>query len=151
MKVLVKNLEGCDPRFNLKVGDEIEVFKNSYSDSGVRYKYGYLPIEAIETPIERLERLAKTANMILISVPRKGYTVDVLQTEFYLIVYSHSKGNHWNVWGDHYKFYHDVNTGEYLGLDTAFKDEKIEWKERLLKARAIKIRKIIDERGVRVD
>jgi hypothetical protein len=142
MKALLKNLIGVDPRYNYQAGIEIEIHRASYSEDYMISKDGcYIPMGAIEGPIERFTRLAATASKVIVSVPTKGYTVDVLQTESYLVMYSHSKGNHYNVFGNHYRYYHDVNTGEYIREDLT-KNEKVEWKQRLLKAVAQKIQQI---------
>jgi hypothetical protein len=50
----------------------------------------------------------------LTSKPSKGYTTDLLLTENYFVYYVHSKGNHYNVFGNHHKYFHDVNTGEFI-------------------------------------
>lgn len=148
MKVVIKNTDGIDPRHGFCIGQEIEVVgESSYSKEYLCINsLDIIPKICIESPIDRLSRLAKTASKMLISIPTKGYTVDVVQGDNYLVVYSHSKGNHWNISGNHYKYYHDVNTGEFLGSDHNVLPEKGKWKERLLKSVAQKIAKINKEK-----
>jgi hypothetical protein len=83
---------------------------------------------------DRFFRLCKTSEKVIFSKPGNGYTVALLLTNNYLIIYSHSKGNNYNVWGNHFKYYHDINTGEFITEDNVnLENEKqIFLKERLL-------------------
>lgn len=90
-------------------------------------------IEEYETPTERFVRLAATANKFIASRPTTGVTVEVLRTENYLIVYSHTKGNHWNISGNHYYYSHNASTGEFIPEHECKKEPTL-LKSRLLKA-----------------
>lgn len=83
---------------------------------------------------DRLKRLAIKAHKIVLATPSKGVTVDLLLTDKYIIVYGHTKGNHWNISGNHYKYYHDINTGEFISDQNVEKHAKPTLKERLLMA-----------------
>lgn len=86
-----------------------------------------------ESPFDIIYRLCLTADKIIISKPGQGTTVDLLLSESYICNYSHTKGSHWNLGGNHHKYYHDINTGNYLNSDTV-KQEPVFIKQRLLMA-----------------
>lgn len=122
-----------------KITNEDQDIEERYPSCWVNKLEHSVNITDFETPTQRLTRLCKTSSKVVISKPTKGVTVDVLQTNSYLIVYSHTRGNHWNISGNHYKYYHDINTGEYIP-EHLCKQEKTILKSRLLMAdfRAIK-------------
>lgn len=69
--------------------------------------------------------------------PCKGHTVDLLLTDKYFIVYSHTKGNNYNISGNHWKYYHSNTTGEFIPdheLPVAAFSERTILKERILVA-----------------
>lgn len=68
---------------------------------------------------------------------------DIIRTESYLIVYSHTKGNHWNIRGNHYKTWHDINTGKYIS--EGYHKEKELSKDRLLMKDYKEIMKILKQ------
>lgn len=69
---------------------------------------------------------------------------DVIQTENYLIVYNHSRGNHWNMGGNHYKMYHDIKTGKQTLLQP---NEKEISKDRMLMKDYRTIMEILDQQS----
>lgn len=57
------------------------------------------------------------------------YSIDILQTENYLIIHVHSRGSHWNLGGNSYKYYHSILSGLFIP------DEKLPlqaWKESII-------------------
>lgn len=88
-----------------------------------------------ESPIDIINRLVSVSEKMIISEPKQGLTVELLITDNYLVCYSHTKGNHWNIGGNHYKYYHDLNTGNYISVfDVNPEKENVYLKCRLLKA-----------------
>lgn len=106
----------------------------------------YVCIDDFQPPSEMFKMLLPKVNKAIIITPTQGQTVDLLLTENYFIVYAHTKGNHWNVWGNHYKYFHDINTGEFIPDShlpiSAFKEKTI-IKERLVKKVAQKLNSLI--------
>lgn len=89
------------------------------------------------TPKEVLLSVVGTATKMILSRPVAPYRVDLLLTENYLIIYTHSKGNHWNISGNHYRYWHDIKTGEFISeghLPSGYSKERIIAKERFLVA-----------------
>ena len=39
--------------------------------------------------------------------------IHILLNDF-IIVYYHTRGNHWNISGNHYWYFHDIKTGEFI-------------------------------------
>lgn len=139
LKLFCKNTDGVQPDL-LTIGKEYEIAEpfNGYymvNDYAVS-------LSNFETPLEVLTRLASIAKKIILSKPCKSYTVELLITDNYIIVYSHSKGNNWNICGNHYRYFHDLRTGEFLGDYSTIK-EKPHLKQRLLKADYIKLQNIL--------
>lgn len=73
-----------------------------------------------ETPLQRLTRLAETAVKMVIVHKAKGHSVDLWQTDLFIILYSHSKGSRWNIGGNHSFYAHDINTGEFVASANSF-------------------------------
>lgn len=67
---------------------------------------------------------------------------DIIRTENHLIVYNHSRGSHWNMGGNHYKMYHDINTGKQVPTQPVEKEIS---KNRLLMKDYREIMKILDK------
>lgn len=141
MKMILKRAQN-----NIKLIEEKEyslrpTFSDLYYEVDVDGQSYTLHIEQFESPIERFKRISVTAKKVLI--PRiSGNQVHVLMTESYIIFYSHTPGNHYNICGNHYKYYHDINTGEFIPEHLCNAKESIIMKERLLKAKAIELDKI---------
>lgn len=143
MKLLCTNTNNCHPD-SIQVGNEYDLkerWKGCYSVeiNGIEY---YCSLSNFEGPKDRLIRLAQTSSKVISSKPGTGTTVEILATENYLVVYSHTKGNHWNICGNHYKYYHDFNTGEFIS-ECDVKNENVLIKERLLMADFKKLHSII--------
>jgi len=68
---------------------------------------------------------------------------DIIRTESYLIVYSHTRGNHWNIGGNHYKMWYDINTGKKI-TEGIVKEKEIS-KDRLLMKDYKEIMKILKQ------
>jgi hypothetical protein len=88
-------------------------------------------------PKEILFELVAKAEKMLLVRPEVGLTVDILLTEKYLVIYAHSKGSHWNIGGRHYKYFHDLTTGEFIPdglLPSGSRSATILSKERFLVA-----------------
>lgn len=82
---------------------------------------------------------------MLVSRPNKGQIADIIITDNYLILYYHTKGTHWNIGGTHYKYYHDINTGEFIPdqkLPVESYKEKVISKERFLVSDYSKIKSL---------
>lgn len=112
----------------LIIGNEYEItqmYPGCYTVDGVS-----VYLSNFESIMNRFKRLAKTANKISLLAPTKGTTVELLLTDKYIIVYAHTKGNHWNICGNHYRLYHNAETGEYVSEPT--EGNKYILKERLL-------------------
>ena len=136
---ILKSLEGLHPNSELVAGKEYLIQPSGYGDS-FRINGEFISPKNLESPKERFLRLIQTASKFIVPVPSKGNTVDILQTKSYLILYSHSKGNHWNICGNHYKYFHDVYTGELILINEVTNPgEKVIWKERVLKVEALKM------------
>lgn len=135
MKLVLTNLNGLhsDLIKEFEIGKEYEV---SMPYTGIYVINNYtVSLSNFESPSQRFARLIPNAKKVVISNKTQGYSVDLLQTEKYLIVYSHSKGNHWNISGNHFKYYHDINTGEYIPEQIVEnRNDKILIKQKMLKA-----------------
>jgi hypothetical protein len=94
-----------------------------------------------QTPLELLFELAATSPKLIVTGPDKTYRVTLELTESYIVVYSHSKGNHWNISGNHYKYYHSRTTGEFIS-ESLVKKEPVIIKQALLKADFLKVKNI---------
>lgn len=129
MKLLCTNTDNTLPGL-LEVGNEYELHE---CWAGC-YEVNNNPVSLsnFEGVKDRFKRLSMKANKIILAIPSKGVTVDLLITDRYIIVYGHAKGNHWNVFGNHYKYYHDVNTGEFIPDHNVINHEKPKLKERFL-------------------
>jgi hypothetical protein len=154
MKLVLKNIDKLDPNYFKPedIGKELEVksfFGNTYTTVNEDGTPGaYLTLDNCEKPSERFARLMKTATRVIISGKTKGYSVDLLQTEHYLVMYSHSKGNHWNIFGNHYKYYHDIDTGEFIPDNLVkYSSEPYLIKQKMLKAELQQLQKIKDSYG----
>lgn len=135
MKLICKNTDGVFPGI-IEVGKQYEVsepYKGCYTVGEYSVR-----LSNFESLAEMATRLALLPNKMIFSKPTTGLTVELLLTESYLICYSHTKGNHWNISGNHYKYYHDMVTGEFVSEYTA-KKEPVLLKQRLLKADYLKI------------
>lgn len=91
-----------------------------------------------------LERFINSGNKVFLSKPTTGVTVEILVTEQHLVIYSHTKGNHWNIGGNHYKYCNDINTGEYMPV--FYSNDKPILKQRLLMADYKRLSKIIQSK-----
>ncbi len=88
------------------------------------------------TLIQQFEEKIKTASKFIIVEPGGTYPkkqVDLLLTEKYFIVYSHTRASSYNIGGSHYYYLHDLN-GEFVESCNGLGGMKILSKERLLKA-----------------
>lgn len=93
-----------------------------------------MPPYAFECAIRRFESKIKTASKFILQKP--GGTpprtmVDLLVTEKYFIVYSHTKGTHWNISGNHHRYFHDINTGEFICGDPPFNKNDVLLKQQI--------------------
>lgn len=116
----------------IEVGKEYsitQVYNSWYEVNGIT-----VSLNNFESVKAKAKRLLKTANKVIIPLPTKGVTVDILLTDNYIILYSHTRGNHWNIFGNHYKYYHDINTGELIPDNSVQQPQKTLLKERLLMA-----------------
>jgi hypothetical protein len=68
--------------------------------------------------IEILENAKKSGFKISIYPPGGDpkYKVDILRTDNYIIVHAYNKPSNYNMKGNNYKFYHSINTGEYIPI-----------------------------------
>jgi len=143
MKLLCINTEGTRPGL-LEVGKKYKLterYKDCYmiGEDSVR-------LSNFESPLQMLKRLCRTANKMILSKPVQGTTIDILLTDKYIVCYSHTKGNHWNISGNHYRYYHDIDTGEFIPeheTDPAHRKPLL--KERLLVADFKELQKIRKE------
>jgi hypothetical protein len=103
-----------------------QVYNNWYEVNGIS-----VTLKNFESLKDRVKRLFATSTKIILPAPTKGVIVDILLTDKYIILYSHSRGNHWNVFGNHYKYYHDIDTGELIP------DQLIQPYDKFLKARLL--------------
>lgn len=131
MKLLCINTENTMPGL-LEMGVEYEITERLAGIYEVNDKS--VSLSNFEGVKDRFKRLAMKANKIVLATPSKGVTVDILLTDKYIIIYGHTKGNHWNIAGNHYKYYHDINTGEFVSDQNVEKHTKPTLKERLLMA-----------------
>lgn len=121
------------PEFTL--GKLYELTWKSWAWMAIDNKGMECPVElsSFESIKERFASLNPSKRVV--GKPHKGYTTDLLLTDNYFVYYQHSKGNYYNVFGNHYKYYHDVNTGEFISEGelpaSAFK-EKTLIKERVI-------------------
>jgi len=91
-------------------------------------------LKNFETLNNRLLRLSKTSDKTIVTKPGgkyTKYTVELIATDNYIIVYSHSRGNSYNISGNHHKYYHDENTGEFLN-ESLVNNEPSLYKEKFL-------------------
>lgn len=121
------NNTGIDPI--IEPGKDYEVFERwpGY------YEVDNIPVKLsnFETPLERFKRVSVNSVKKIIPSKRQGETVELLQTSTKLVFYSHTRGNHWNIGGNHWYYSHDVNTGEYIN---DMPGEKPLLRQKLLKA-----------------
>ena len=99
MKITTKNNLAVNRiEFGITPNTEYEVIHFSYN--GVNYfeyctedKVIVLTDEDVLSPIDLLEKMIiEHKNKFIVVTPSKGETVDILETENFLIVYSHTKG-----------------------------------------------------------
>lgn len=129
MKLRCINTDGTIPGL-LEIGkvyDISEPYKDWYMVNDCSVK-----LSNFETPIDILEAMIRTGNKVILSKPGKGYTVEILLTDTYLIVYSHSKGNHWNISGNHYKYYHSREKQKFVPDKEVYIPGKVLLKQRML-------------------
>lgn len=129
MKLLCVNVNNVFPGL-LEVGREYEI--NEWGSGCYEVSNRPVSLSNFEGIKDRFKRLAINANKIILAAPSKGVTVNLLLTDKYIIVYARTKGNHWNIFGNHSKYYHDINTGEFIPDHNVQKHETPKLKERLL-------------------
>jgi hypothetical protein len=142
LKLILKKPAAYAPEL-LTVGNEYELterwpgFFTLYIDG----KEIQANLEDFENPLDIFTKMVTAGNKTVFSGPRQSERVDLLLTENYLIVYSHSKGNHWNICGNHYRYYHSLKTGCFVSEQEA-KNEPTIIKQPFLKADYVKLSKL---------
>jgi len=88
---------------------------------------------------QRFIDAAKKGHKVLVPVPEGPERIDLILTDTWLISYSHRKGNHWNLFGSHWYYIHDLD-GNFIESVNGFKGKlNILQKERCLKKDALDI------------
>lgn len=141
MKRICINTKGTEPGFLIE-GQEYDL-KELYYGRGL-YSVNDTPVslDNFESLVTTLLRFSETSPKMILTKPTRGVTVDILLTDSYIIVYSHTKGSHSNIFGNHYRYYHNNNTGEFIPEHLTTK-EPVLLKQRLLMADFNKIEKNI--------
>lgn len=141
MKLKCVNTEGVMPGL-LEVGkvyDILERWKGVYmvNDFSVN-------LSNFETPLDILEDMIRQGGKVLLTKP-SGQTVDLLLTDNHLIVYGHTKGNHWNISGNHYKYFHSRESKSFVSDNV--KQGEVRLKQRLLMPEFKRLSKLQSELG----
>lgn len=119
MKTTLKTISLINPhyeQYGVKPDTYYQVYKNGsfFMIEGLD-AFIYELSDLFVSPADILRELKNKVGKLKIQSPSKGYTLDAMYHNDLVVLHLHSKGNHWNISGNHYFTGYNVLTGECIG------------------------------------